>query len=189
MAKPQKVVANRVIGMDCSTQSLAYAIIENDVPVTCGEVFLQGNDVYERLNAARQETQKLVDAGILVGDLVAIEKAVFVSNKDVVIKLAYVFGAILSVLMQNHMSVVNIVPIQWQTGINVPNLKRHEKEQIIIDNPGRSKTWLQNEGRRIRKARILDIADQHFSIPSRSDNIGDSCGLALYANEHLTRRA
>ena len=93
----------------------------------------------------------------------------------------------MSVLMQNGAEVVEVPPITWQTYYGVPNLKTAEKAKIAKDNPGRSKSWLQNEGRRIRKQRILEKSREFFKIESNSDNIGDAIGVAFYAANKLTR--
>lgn len=179
--------AGRVIGIDCSTNSLAYAIFKNGKPEACGEVFFTGADIYERLNDARRKTQALVDAGILVGDYVGMEAAIAGKSSSVTIKLSYVYGAVLSVLMQNKMTVNTVYPITWQTYIGNPNLKKAEKEQLRIDNPDRKASWYQNEGRKMRKQRTLDFARQFFVIESGSDNVGDAVGVAYYTSKELTR--
>lgn len=183
--KPQR---NRVIGIDCSSKSIAYGIFDDDLPAECGEVFFEGKDVYQRLNSARQVTQELVDKGILVGDYVAIESAVMVNNREIVIKLAYVLGAVLAVLMQNDMQVITVAPISWQSKIGVPNLTPTERKEIKEKYPDKSVTWLKAEGRRMRKQRIMDIAKTMFKMPTDSDNISDAIGLSFYANKELTRR-
>lgn len=180
--------AGRVIGIDCSTNSLAYAIFDNNEPVLCGEVFFNGSDIYERLNDARRKTQALVDTGILVGDYVGMEAAIGGKSVQVTIKLSYVYGAVLSVLMQNKMTVNTVAPITWQTFIGNPNLKAHEKEALRLATPDRKPSWYQNEGRKLRKQRTLDFAQQYFTIPTNSDNVGDAVGVAYYTSEQLTRR-
>ena len=180
--------AGRVIGIDCSTNSLAYAIFEDGKAVTCGEVFFNGSDVYERLNDARRKTQALVDTGVLVGDYVGMEAAIAGKSSQVTIKLSYVYGAVLSVLMQNKMEVETVAPITWQSYIGNPNLKKWEKEELREQNPGRKDSWYANQGRLMRKARTLEFARKFFKIESGSDNVGDAVGIAYYTSEQLTRR-
>lgn len=179
--------AKRVIGIDCSTNSLAYAIFEGDKAVSCGEITFTGADIYERLNDARRKTQALVDAGILVGDYVGMEAAIAGKSSAVTIKLSYVYGAVLSVLMQNKMTVQTVYPITWQTYIGNPNLKKFEKDKLREDNPDRKASWYQNEGRKMRKQRTLDFARGYFNIVSGSDNVGDAVGIAFYTSKELTR--
>lgn len=187
IAQLTQTKAQRVIGIDCSTNSLAFAVFEGDTPVTAGEVRFRGQDVFERLNDARKKTQALVDEGILVGDYVSIESAIMVRNVQVAIKLAYVYGAVMGVIMQNKMKVNEVPPITWQSKIGNPNLKKAEKEALKEMYPGKSASWYQNKGREIRKQRTLDIAKQYFSIADNSDNVGDAVGLALYTRQVLTR--
>lgn len=180
--------AGRVIGIDCSTQSLAYAIFDDNKPVLCGEVQFKGSDIYERLNDARRKTQALVDTGVLVGDYIGIEAAIQGPSAQVTIKLSYVYGVVIGVLMQNKMEVVTVPPITWQTFIGNPNLKKAEKDKLREDSPDRKTSWYQNEGRKMRKQRTLDFAQGYFTIPTNSDNVGDAVGIAYYTSNALTKR-
>lgn len=183
-----KVKCQRVIGVDASTNSLAFAIFEGETPITCGEITFKGSTVFERLKDAKKKTRKLVKANVLKGDYVAIESAIMVRNVQTAIDLAYVYGAIMGELAEVTVNVVKVAPISWQSGIGNPNLKTAEKAAIQADYPGKSKSWYQNRGRQIRKQRTLDIARQYFKIPSGSDNIGDAVGIALFASRTLTKR-
>ena len=186
--KLTKVKAKRVCGIDASTNSLAFAVFEDDKPVHCGEVKFNGSTVFERLQDAKRKTNALVKAGVLTGDYVVIESAIMVRNIQTAIDLAYVYGAILGELGASAGKLEKVAPISWQSGIGNPNLKKHEKDAIKTEFPGKSASWYQNKGRQIRKQRTLDIARQYFDIPSNSDNIGDAVGLALYVSKTLTRR-
>lgn len=179
--------ADRVIGIDCSTNSLAFAVFEDKQPVTCGEFVFKGATVFERLAEARRITAALVDDGILVGDYIAIESAVMVSNVQTSINLAYVYGAVLGELMQGSPIVEQVAPITWQSGIGNPNLKKHEKEELRELYPEKSDSWYKNKGRKIRKQRTLDIAKEYFDIHDDSDNVGDAVGIALYVSKERVR--
>jgi len=189
----KKTPVVRALGIDCSTKSLAYACFEGDKPLYCGEIFFEGKTVFHRLNDARAKTQAIIDSDDIMGidgfkaDYVAIEAAIAVKNVKVAILLAYVYGSVMGVLMQNGAEVVEVAPITWQSAIGNPNLKTWEKDQIKKDNPGKSASWYQNAGRKMRKARTLEWAKQFFTIPSESDNIGDAVGVAYYAANILTR--
>jgi len=167
---------------------LAFAIFDGEKPVKAGEVRFKGANVFERLGHAKKLVRAMIKSGELKADYIAIESAIMVRNVQVAINLAYVYGAVMSELMECSPKVEVVAPISWQTGIGNPNLKKAEKEQIILDNPGKSKTWYQNKGRLIRKQRTLDIARKYFNIADDSDNVGDAVGLALYTSRVLTRR-
>lgn len=178
--------AQRVIGIDCSTNSLAFAIFEDGKPVTCGEVDFNGSTVFDRLKDAKIKTRALVEAGVLKGDYIAIESAIMVHNIQVAIDLAYVYGAVIGELMEFNPEVHKVAPISWQSGIGNPNLKKHEKEALQNEFPGKSKTWYSNKGRLLRKDRTLEIARNYFAIDDGSDNVGDAVGLALFVSKRIT---
>lgn len=187
MAGLARTKADRVIGIDCSTNSLAFAVFEDRQPVTCGEFQFKGADVFERLSEAKRITAALVAEGILVGDYIAIESAVMVSNVQTAISLAYVYGAVLGELMEGSPVVERVAPITWQTGIGNPNLKKHEKEELKELYPNKSDSWYKSTGRKIRKQRTLDIAKEYFEIADDSDNVGDAVGIALYVSKERVR--
>lgn len=183
------VKAKRVCGIDASTNSLAFAIFDGDTPIMCGEIFFNGSTPFERLKDARRKVGALVRNGTFDGvEYVAIESAIMVRNIQVAIDLAYTYGAIISEMSEVCKELHKVAPISWQTGIGNPNLKKAEKDAIMAEFPGKSKSWYQNKGRLIRKQRTLDIAREFFSIPSNSDNVGDAVGIALHASRTLTRR-
>lgn len=184
----KKPAVSSCLGIDCSTKSLAFACFADDHPLYCGEIDFSGASVFERLNDARTKTQGLIDRGFLVADFVAIEAAVAVTNVQTAIKLAYVYGAVMSVLMQNKSNVYEIAPLTWQSAIGNPILKKGEKAEIEAEYPGMSKTWYKAKGREIRKARTLSFARKFFDIDDGSDNVGDAVGIAWHAAHDLTRR-
>lgn len=183
-----KMKATKVIGIDASTNSLAFAIFDDGKPVRCGEVFFEGSTVFDRLLDAKKKTRALVSAGILQGDYVAIEASVMVRNIETAIDLAYVYGAIIGELMVLNPQVHKVYPISWQSGIGNPNLKTHEKDKLKKDYPDKSKSWYLSKGREMRKQRTLEIARKYFKIADGSDNVGDAVGLALFTSQTLTKR-
>lgn len=183
-----KKKASRVIGLDLSTKSLAFAIFDNEKPIKCGEIVFVGSTVFDRLKDARKKVRATVESGVFDADYIAIEAAIMVRNVQTAIDLAYVYGAILGELSDASENLEKVAPITWQSAIGNPNLKKAEKEQIQKDFPGKSKSWYQNKGREIRKQRTLSIAREYFEIENNSDNVGDAVGIALYVSRVLTRR-
>lgn len=185
LSELKKVQATRVMGIDCSTNSLAFAIFENGRPVRWGEIEFEGSDTYARLPDARRKVQALIEEFESV-DAIAFEKAVQVKSVDVAIKLAYNFGAVLSVLLESGATVTEVYPISWQSFIGNPNLKPAEKEALRKKYPGRSASWYQNAGRTIRKNRTKKWVKVNYGIEIESDNVSDAFGLAYFCQEHLT---
>lgn len=178
----KKQLAVKAIGIDCSTKSLGFAIVEDGKLIDFGEIPFDGSDVFERLKDAKLQTIKWREDNNFSADYIAIESAIMVANIQVAIKLAYIYGAVIAELQTSGAKVVTVPPITWQTFIGNPNLKKYEKEQIKLDNPGKSASWYQNHGRSIRKARTLAFANKlHSKDPITSDNIGDAVGVAYWA--------
>lgn len=178
----------RVMGIDCSTHSLAFAIFDGKKPHRCGEIMFNGSNLYERLHDAHQKVPALVKSGVLKADYVVFEGAIVVGNNvRTGLSLAYVFGAVIGALMEGDMEVVTVSPLIWQSYIGNKNLTKIEKDRIRRENPGKTDSWYKNAGRQIRKQKTLDFAKQHFQIPTNSDNVGDSVGIAWYAANHLTK--
>lgn len=176
----KRVSGQTVMGLDISTQSFAFAIFDEDKPLRCGEIFLKGADEYERAQDARRKTQSLVACGILKADYIAIERAVFVNNMAVALKLATVFGAVVGSL---DGKVHGFTPLEWQNGIGNPSFKRAEKEALKKEFADKSDSWRKNHMREIRKARTLVFARQFFPVNTGSDNVGDAVGLAYFCKE------
>lgn len=186
LTKPK---ASKVIGVDISTNSLAFAIFVDGQPDKCGEITFNGSTVFERLKDCKMKIARLVDTHMLDADYIVIESAIMVRNVGTAIDLAYVFGAALGELGRATKELHKVAPVTWQSGIGNPILKKHEKEEIQKQFPGKSKTWYSNRGREIRKQRTLDIAQKYFKVDNNSDNVGDAIGIALYASQTLTRPA
>jgi len=183
LADLAKARASRVIGIDCSSNSLAFAIFDSGEPVVCGEIEFVGSTIFQRLSDAKIKTAALVDLGIFQADYIGIESAVMVRNVQTAIDLAYVYGAVIGELMEGSPVVEKVAPISWQTGIGNPNLKTDEKKALRQDFPGKSDAWYKNKGRLMRKQRTLDIAQRYFVIEDNSDNVGDAVGIALFVSE------
>lgn len=170
-----------VIGIDCSTKSLAYAKFVDGEFESCGELFFEGKTFWERLHSAHTLVSPLVEAGILKADLIVFEGAVAVGNSTkTLISLAYVFGAVIAALKQSGTEVATVLPLVWQSYIGNPNLTPKEREKIRKDNPDKSKSWHQAYGRELRKQRTLDFARQYARIDTNSDNVGDAVALGYY---------
>lgn len=168
----------RVMGADCSTQSFAFAIFNGDKLESWGEIKFNGNNVFERLADGQSKVRAMKD--ILNVDKVVIESAVFVQNKKTVILLAYAFGAIIAALINSGCIVVEANPIAWQRFIGNKALTKIEKQAIMDENPGKSKSWYSNKNRDFRKQRTRKWVEQEFGVDIDNDNVTDAVGLGYY---------
>lgn len=186
LAKLKKIEAHKVLGVDASTNSLAFCIFENDKVISYGEVHFEGADIYERILDAKRKTKAMVDAGLLHADFMALEAGVIVKSAHVGIKMAYVFGTIMGEILADHMEVIEIHPITWQSYIGNKNFTKAEKQAVRGDFPGKSESWYKNKIRSMRKQKTLDFMREK-GIITESDNVADAAGLAWYAVNNLMR--
>lgn len=173
------------MGIDCSTNSLAFSVFENNKLIKYGEIFFNGDTVFHRAADARRKMEALAKEFDV--SFVAIEKTIFARSIDTAIKMAYVAGTVISCLVENHAEVIEVAPISWQSGIGNPNLTKAEKAKIKLDFPGKSKTWYQNKGREVRKNRTKEWVKKQFGLDISSDNITDAIGLGFYVNEKFAK--
>lgn len=178
--------ANRpVIGIDCSTNSLAFSVFQGKKLVKFGEVYFKGDTVFHRAADARRKMQSLAKEFDV--SFVAIEKTIFARSVDTAIKMAYVAGTVISCLVEEHAEVIEIAPISWQSGIGNPNLTKAEKAKLKSDYPGKSKTWYQNKGREIRKNRTKAWVEKEFGLHIDSDNVTDAIGIGFHVSVNFAK--
>ena len=99
-----KTKASRVLGIDASTNSIAFCLMENDKPLKWGKINFVGQDIYEKIHDAKIKTSSMLDE--LKSDYIAVEGAILVRSPDAVIKLSYVYGVVIAELMSTGASVI-----------------------------------------------------------------------------------
>lgn len=181
-----KFKANRVLGIDASTSSVAFCLMENDVPLKWGKIELKGNDIYEKIYDAKVKVHAML--GELDSDYIAVEGAILVRSPDAVIKLSYVYGVVISELMSTGSKVITISPSSWQAYIGNKNPTKDEKAAIRLKNPGYADSWYKNQLRNMRKQRTADYFNKKYGIKLDDFDVADSFGIAHYANKVLTER-
>src|SRR5687767_320709 len=170
--------ANSVMGIDCSTQSFAFAIIENDKLKKWGEIQFEGKNVYERILDSRKKIDALSKEFDV--DYVVLEAAIMVRSVQVAIKMAYVFGAVMASILNKNIRVVEVAPISWQNYIGNKALTPIEKAKIKKENPGKSKSRYTNKYRQVRKDKTKIWVKEKFDKDIGSDNVTDAIGIAWF---------
>ena len=178
LAKLVELRGSRVLGVDASTNSFAFCLMDGKKAVRWGEVNFEGNDVYQRILDAKRKIKSFKDE--LNFDFVVIEAAISVKSVHTGIKMAYVFGAIMGELLNDGIEVVEVHPITWQSYIGNKNFTKNEKQAVRDEFPGKSDNWYKGKIREIRKQRTLDFA-RTLGIEVQSDNVSDAAGIAWYA--------
>lgn len=180
LAKLKRLNAHRVLGVDASTNSIAFCILEDKKVVSYGEVFFEGSSIYERILDAKRKVAALSDLGTFKADFMAIEAGVLVRSPAVAIKLAYVFGTIMGEILDDRIKVVEVTPITWQSYIGNKTLTKDEKAALKKNFPGHTESWYKNKSREIRKQRTIDFV-KSIGVITDSDNVADAAGVAWYA--------
>ena len=186
LASLVKTKANRVLGIDASTSSIAFCLMENDVPLKWGKINLNGNDIYEKIYDAKHKMSVVLDE--LKSDYIAVEGAILVRSPDAVIKLSYVYGVVIAELMSTGAKVITISPSSWQAYIGNKNPTKDEKSAVRALNPGYADSWYKNKLRNMRKQRTADYFNRKYNLNVVDFDVADSFGIAHYANKVLTER-
>jgi Holliday junction resolvasome RuvABC endonuclease subunit len=186
LAELIKTKANRVLGIDASTNSVAFCLMENDKPLKWGKIDFVGADIYEKIYDAKVKMHVMLDE--LKADYIAIEGAVLVRSPDAVIKLSYVYGVVIAELMSTGAKVITISPTAWQAYIGNKNPTKDEKQAIRVKNPGYADSWYKTQLRNMRKKRTVDYFNNKYSLSLDDFDVADSFGIAHYANKVLTER-
>ena len=186
LAKLVKTKAYRVLGIDASTNSIAFCLMENDVPLKWGKIELSGMDIYEKIYDAKKKMSVMLDE--LKSDYISVEGAILVRSPDAVIKLSYVYGVVIAELMSTGASVITISPSSWQAYIGNKNPTKEEKASIRLANPGYADSWYKNKIRNMRKQRTVDYFNKKYNLSLDDFDVADAFGIAHYSNEVLTKR-
>jgi Holliday junction resolvasome RuvABC endonuclease subunit len=186
LAELVKTKANRVLGIDASTNSVAFCLMENDKPLKWGKIEFTGSDIYEKIYDAKVKMHVMLDE--LKSDYIAVEGAVLVRSPDAVIKLSYVYGVVIAELMSTGAKVITISPSAWQAYIGNKNPTKDEKSGIRLANPGYADSWYKNKLRNMRKQRTVDYFNNKYGLSLTDFDVADAFGIAHYANKVLTER-
>lgn len=184
LGKLRRPTADRVLGIDASTHSIAFCIFEKQKVVKYGEISFTGSDVYERIIDARKKIRALIEQ--FDADLVAIEAAVMVRSANTGLKMAYIFGAIMGELIADGRQVYEVHPITWQSFIGNKNFTKEQKIAVQKEYPGKSANWYKAKIREKRKQKTIDFCEQ-LGVKVESDNVADACGIGWYAVNNVMR--
>ena len=186
LANLVKTKASRVLGIDASTNSIAFCLMENDYPIKWGKIDLVGTTIYDKIYDAKKKMSLMLDE--LKSDYIVVEGAVFVKSADAVIKLSYVYGVVIAELMSTGAEVITISPSSWQAYIKNSNPTKDEKAAIRAKHPGYADSWYQNQLRNMRKQRTVDYFNKKYNLELSDFDVADSFGIAHYTNSILTER-
>ena len=182
IAKLAKPRANKVLGIDSSTTSLAFCIYDGQ-PVKWGKINFYGATIYDKIIDAHQKVA--ANKELLEVDYICIESAIMVKSQDVAIKMAMIVGSVVSALAWTKDMIITVPPSAWQPYIGNKNFTKIEKEDLRVQFPGKADSWYRNKARDIRKQRTMEFFNNKYSINVSDHDAGDAMGIAYYAYHKL----
>ena len=174
--KPQTLCA-----IDASTNSLAFALFEEENLKTVGKINFQGNDIYEKVMDAGKKVKAFFD--IYGGfEAIVIEHTVFMNSPKTAADLALVQGAILGSAGQSGTKVIGRVsPITWQNYIGNKKISKEEQLVIRAQTPGKSESYYKAYERMLRKERTINFININYDRTITDNDVADACGIGHWA--------
>lgn len=177
----------KYLGIDASSKSIAFGLIEDDKLLSFGEIFFRSNTFDKRLGESRVLTQAFLPI-FNQADYIVFERAVMVVNREVALKLAQMFGAMKSVLVYADARLVEAPPMAWQQSIGNPTIRGRNKTEMLKLHPEWKNRSQQDKGiREFRKNKTREIVAEKFGEWIGSDNITDAIGLAMFGQTELEK--
>ena len=174
--KPKNICA-----IDASTNSLAFALFENETLRTVGKINFEGNTNYEKVMDACNKTKSFLDyyGGF---EAIVIEHTVFMNSPKVAADLALVQGALLGAAgLTGTKTIGTVSPITWQNYIGNKKIDKDEKFAIRSANPGKSESWYKTYERNLRKERTIRFINMQYDRSITDNDIADACGIGHWA--------
>ena len=174
--KPKTICA-----IDASTNSLAFALFENEILGTVGKINFEGKTNYEKVMDACNKTKSFLDhyGGF---EAIVIEHTVFMNSPKVAADLALVQGALLGAAGLTGTKVIGTVsPITWQNFIGNKKIDKDEKFAIRSANPGKSESWYKTYERNLRKERTIRFINMQYDRSITDNDVADACGIGHWA--------
>lgn len=178
LAQLKKTKAKKVLGIDASTASIAFCLIEDGKITKIGKLPIVGATIYDKIKDASVKSKALKK--LTSPEYVAVEQAIMVRSADAGLKIAMIVGAILSVLLDKKTEVVTLTPIQWQSYIGNNNFTKDMKEQVKSQYPDKGEAFIKARIRDIRKQKTMDFFKK-YGVEVDDNDVGDACGIAYYA--------
>jgi Holliday junction resolvasome RuvABC endonuclease subunit len=172
---------SKICSIDASTNSLAFAIFEEDKLMSYGKINFHGKDTYKKVADAAAKTRAFFDV-YGVPDTVVIEHTVFINSPKTAADLALVQGALLgSMSLSGVTKIKSINPIAWQTFIGNGRLTTPEKQALRSASPGKSDSWYKTNEREYRKQRTIRFVNTIYDKAITDNDIADAIGIGHYA--------
>ena len=179
-------VPNRIISIDASTTSIAYAVFENKKLILSGKVEFLGKNVYEKISSAIGSVVDVIRD--IAPEALVIERAIFINSPRTMSELSMVQGAILAGASLAGVKVFKGTnPIAWQTYIGNGKVTKDAKLLMRKENPDRSESWYKQHEREARKQKTINFVNINYDLEISDNDIADAVGIGHYALQNWDR--
>lgn len=173
-------VPNRIMSIDASTTSIAYAVFEGKQLVISGKVEFSGKDVYQKIASAIGSVVTVIQD--LNPEAVVIERAVFINSPKTMSELSMVQGAILAGASLAGVKIFKGTnPIAWQSYIGNGKLTKDAKILMRKLNPNKSDSWYKQNEREVRKQKTISFVNINYDLNVSDNDIADAIGIGHYS--------
>lgn len=164
----------RVLGIDPSSNAIAWTVIEDGRPVRWGKmIFYRKSTLADKFKMLKPMIDLMVAEA--QPTFVVIEQMISVQNPQTTRILSYIAGAIYYELSTMGYEVVDTPPMTWK---NYHGYTRVTKNLIAANR------WTKKEADHFRKSQLQDkIADKWEWFKYSDSDVSDSCGIALWGAE------
>lgn len=173
-------VPNRIMSIDASTTSIAYALFENEKLILSDKVEFSGKNVYQKIaSAIGSVVQTMQDVN---PEAIVIERAVFINSPKTMSELSMVQGAILAGASLAGIKIFKGTnPIAWQSYIGNGKLTKDAKILMRKSNPDKSESWYKQHEREVRKQKTINFVNINYDLELTDNDIADAIGIGHYA--------
>jgi len=173
-------VPNRIMSIDASTTSIAYAVFEGKQLVISGKVEFSGKDVYQKIASAISSVVTVIQD--LNPEAIVIERAVFINSPKTMSELSMVQGAILAGASLAGVKIFKGTnPIAWQSYIGNGKLTKDAKILMRKLNPNKSDSWYKQNEREVRKQKTINFVNINYDLDISDNDIADAIGIGHYS--------
>lgn len=172
----------RILGIDSSTQGVAWCIIKNGKPEASGLINMTKlKGIQNKLSLVAEEYPKVLKK--YKPQEVFIEKTISVRNAATFRVLSYVVGALMLSTLENGYDITDVEPSVWKPFLCYTNLSRKfvMKAKLKLGRLEGEKLC-----RIMRKSQTQNILKHNFpKFDVEDDNISDACAIGLYGFQQI----
>jgi Holliday junction resolvasome RuvABC endonuclease subunit len=174
------IIPNKIITVDASTTSIAYAVFEDKKLILNGKVEFLGKNVYQKISSAIGSVVDVIKD--IAPEALVIERAIFINSPKTMSELSMVQGAILAGASLAGIKIFKGTnPIAWQTYIGNGKVTKDAKLLMRKENPDRSESWYKQHEREARKQKTINFVNINYDLEITDNDIADAIGIGHYA--------